>query len=548
MGRKRSLRARRQPVAEPEAPSGTPVGHARVVSPSDLSQTSRDRIKNKPRPVETSYERSVFPQIAVQDPGTGFHSSPGGPQPSEMMIGVALGSPGQSPLPPLPPDDSTSLTDNNLELQDHTVSQTRNQEVLYSKASRWKTFGSFFGKKSGLSQVPAASPFHQMGHRPDPIRAHDIGGRYQSPPSSAQSGLTISSIAHTPSGPSRDWIGPGQLSPSLERERKTLRNKPSLRRNHFARKQAKNVRDPGPPETNHPRGHQEGSPKLPPKDGHTENNVRRVGGKGSLLQVDIPNVELERYSVMFSSLLQPCQQSSSSRQPSPKRQPSLLARRQANLQELHTGPVPTFERPWMHRELSSSSRAASPNRSPSFSLFPPSPTACGRKYPNTTRGRSPLHRSATTPGAVSPNKVKFDFSIGNDQTDQVVVIVHTPTEPSKPRQPSRNESFLSDAQSFTTARGSPAADARSGPSPRNNSPRRPSPARTPSEDPLYEAAEISIARQISVSERQRQLLVQAVPKVAPQPVQPQIVDALQGHRSRKSHHSHHLVFEDAQKD
>ena len=52
------------------------------------------------------------------------------------------------------------------------------------------------------------------------------------------------------------------------------------------------------------------------------------------------------------------------------------------------------------------------------------------------------------------------------------------------------------------------------------------------------AAEISIARQISVSRRQRQLLVPIVPKTTKQPMQPKLVnvEGVSRHASRKSHH------------
>ncbi|KAI4226614.1 MAG: hypothetical protein L6R36_003038 [Xanthoria steineri] len=492
-------------------------------------------------------------------------------------------------MPPLPPEDSFSWTSGSPELQKPLISQPNDQEGLYSRASRWKTFGGLFGKKSAWNQAQSASSPHPFDHRPSPLGSHRNHKGYQSPLSSGQSSLERHAIQHTPSAPSRDWIGPGQLSSRPDRERRTLRKKPSLRRDQLARKQMRNVKDHALPETNHLTGHKEGSPKPLPKDAQVGNTIRQTRAKASLLQVDIPNIELERYSVMFSSLLQPCQQGSTSRQPSPDRQPSLLARRQANLQALHTTPASALERPWMRREYSSSPRAASPHKSPSFSLFPPSPRASNHKLENSSRDRSPLQRSTTTPGgAISPSKAMFDFStpsaispnkahfdFGTDTTtDQVIVIVHTPTEqePTKPLQSSsakNNSSFSSsDAQSFTTARGSPAPEQQqqqqqhSAPQPslptplpsqrHNPSPQRPSPSwtrtqNTPpphstTDDPLRTAAEISIARQISMSRRQQRQLLLISP---PQQQQPRIVrtdrNACSG--ERKSHHSQHLVLE-----
>ena len=52
-----------------------------------------------------------------------------------------------------------------------------------------------------------------------------------------------------------------------------------------------------------------------------------------------------------------------------------------------------------------------------------------------------------------------------------------------------------------------------------------------SSDSVSSAAEVSIARQISISRKQRQLLVPVVAKTARQPVQPQVVDGVDGRKS-----------------
>ena len=59
------------------------------------------------------------------------------------------------------------------------------------------------------------------------------------------------------------------------------------------------------------------------------------------------------------------------------------------------------------------------------------------------------------------------------------------------------------------------------------------------EDDFKDAAEISIARQISISHRQRELLVPIVPRVARQPMLVDVSD-----RSQVARKSHHLVLED----
>ena len=62
------------------------------------------------------------------------------------------------------------------------------------------------------------------------------------------------------------------------------------------------------------------------------------------------------------------------------------------------------------------------------------------------------------------------------------------------------------------------------------------------EDPINPNAEVSVARQVSISRRQRQLLVPIAPKTARQPVQPRINEQSTTDESRRSHH---LLLEDA---
>lgn len=59
---------------------------------------------------------------------------------------------------------------------------------------------------------------------------------------------------------------------------------------------------------------------------------------------------------------------------------------------------------------------------------------------------------------------------------------------------------------------------------------------------LGDAAEISIARQISVSRRQRHLLVPIVPKAARQPMQPTLVDVQEASSACSSHY---LILDNA---
>lgn len=61
-------------------------------------------------------------------------------------------------------------------------------------------------------------------------------------------------------------------------------------------------------------------------------------------------------------------------------------------------------------------------------------------------------------------------------------------------------------------------------------------------DSLTSAAEVSIARQISISRRQKQLLIPIVPKTSRQPLKPQVINMQTAPELRQSHH---LLMEEA---
>ncbi|KAI4174087.1 MAG: hypothetical protein LQ343_002533 [Gyalolechia ehrenbergii] len=550
MSKKRSQRSRRQPDTGNKSPTSTSAGLNCVESGSNVaSQAPGVKKSIRPRRTTPPAIQVDHPQISLGNSSACSHQPPIHAQPPEMMmIGVALGSPGKSPVPPLP-SEGTSIASHP---SNRVSPDWSDKDALRTNRSRWKAFGDLFSKRAETGQSPLAPSLYQLRQPKTSPPSHEVQRKLRRPqPSFAQSKLQDIKVASVGDSCSRNWIGPEQLPSPQKSKDPSYRRKASLRRHNFERKQVKDSKKYEWLEATRVRSHPKGD-SIPPEDKTQSKSFSSEASQGaSLLQVEIPSLELERYSVMFSSLLHPSQQSSSSRQPSPKRQPSLLARRQANLQELQPRSKTDFEPPWIHGELSSGNRAASANKSPSFSLFPASPTAGGRKNHGVAHERSPLQRSATAP---SPSKAKFDFSSTGDQQDQVIVIVHTPTEQSKPRQRSTSEELISrvpsqkttsSEETFTTARASPAPSIEFSSLPvhgRNGSPQRTLEAEKPLDDVFPKAAEISIARQISVSRRQRQLLVPAVPRVAPQPVQPKIVDVHQENRLRKSHH---LVLEDA---
>jgi len=168
---------------------------------------------------------------------------------------------------------------------------------------------------------------------------------------------------------------------------------------------------------------EEASPEPPPKDSWgptasipkltvstgSKDTSPRTLGSGPMLDVDIPDIQMERYSVMFDSLLRP------------ERSSSLFVRRQANPEKLK----PLNELSMKKESVNSGNgmlkpyrRATSPSpvKSPTFSLslFPP-PVSARDNHPLSPRVPSlhrppPLQRSNTAPGALSPSRQTFTQS------------------------------------------------------------------------------------------------------------------------------------------
>ncbi len=214
------------------------------------------------------------------------------------------------------------------------------------------------------------------------------------------------------------------------------------------------------------------------------------------------------------------------------------------------------------------------SKSPSFSLFPSTPPLLARSPLKKLLPKpSPLGRSVTDPSHhLFLPRPAIRKSKSQDQ-DHVLVIVHKPedipkTPTSQGRQPSSDNSqrsansttasFFECAEypgySYPIIEADPPTPTKGA---TENSLQRAFPLRkssirqsdTPEQryrhqggDPIGPAAEVSVARQISISRRQRQLLVPIVPKIARQPMQPRINEQNTPEESRKSHH---LTLEDA---
>ena len=183
---------------------------------------------------------------------------------------------------------------------------------------------------------------------------------------------------------------------------------------------------------------------------------------------------------------------------------------------------------------------------------------------------SPLSRSVTSPsGHLFPHRPTIKKSNSQDQ-DHVLVIVHnseaSPTshgrQPSSdPFQRSANSTKASFLECADHPRYSSPVIQADSPTPTEDAAqeslhrafpaRKSSMKRLASPEPRYKhqgenlispATEVAVARQISFSRRQRQLLVPIISKTAHQPMQPRINEQTTMEDLRKSHH---LTLEDA---
>lgn len=158
--------------------------------------------------------------------------------------------------------------------------------------------------------------------------------------------------------------------------------------------------------------------------------------RGPLLDVEIPDITMERYSVMFGHVLDKKRAS--------RDQSSLLVRRQATLTKLKTINAEPQEVLQPPRRMSSPQAKSSPT----FHLFPPTPKNTGLN-----QAQSPRSRSNTSPaGLPSPNQTSFKqapprmqaprsqtfphIAHGNHSTDRLLSAT-TPRE----RRPTLNSRF-----------------------------------------------------------------------------------------------------------
>ena len=249
------------------------------------------------------------------------------------MIGLALGSPYESPLPPLPPEDrleenrANCKTPNSISTaQSGSYASTSGVESETPKSIKWRSLGGLFGKKNAVSpgaplfQVQPCSGDEALEQRrlPQPT-LHRIRSNKAQVARAQRPLVLLSQQRQVP-----------QLTPPTKRvqqENYLVQRQPGIRTHRNEVKPAPPSRPKLPrSQTCGMAEHRSKNTVPPPKDVDVKPDIAtlKLNG-GSLLQVEIPSVQLERYSVMFENLLQP-----------PPSFP-LLARRHRPLEEPRSG-------------------------------------------------------------------------------------------------------------------------------------------------------------------------------------------------------------------
>ena len=236
----------------------------------------------------------------------------------EIVIGLALGSPGQSPLPPLPSDDRDLIADvyyvdNSPENTTSTLEDRSEIDAgrkgIKRKGSKWKSLSSFFGRR----EIRSPSPFYQSDQKEQTGPARQV---------TTQDDLETNALrrkrADSSYGAKAHRAGSSTGMPGHDLLRRNSSRRRGLRRKKAERPQPDTQRSPAKYTVNN----------IADNLGPRRELQRSLTPRPSLLQVEIPCVELERYSVMFSDVLEPHIRQS-------KPQTSLLARRKGHLEELH---------------------------------------------------------------------------------------------------------------------------------------------------------------------------------------------------------------------
>ncbi|KAH8667567.1 hypothetical protein BGZ60DRAFT_431790 [Tricladium varicosporioides] len=355
-----------------------------------------------PTPVHTPSQESLPPRKSSLDPHPprtltpdSMQAAPANMAVPQMEIGMALGSPSHQPT-----DWSQQVyTENNTRVSSPDAMEDFAAETAAPakpKASRWKILGGFFGGKKQAQAQP--QPFYQLQPEPATNLPEADFSKFGEPTATEEK-------APKTRGRGRSISGKKQKGSKTDMKRaNTVPANATPLRFDFQ----DNGRTP--------------TPEILLDGGPLNTNTNHSGHNGQyhgVLDVDIPSIQMERYSIMFGSVLQKPTTTSS----------ALLARRQATLDKLKTvnEALASKEQEIREKERSIMPRRATspqPTRSPAFSLFPNTPSRQGYREASPSRLRAgTLQRSNTSPAALSPSRPSFAPGLDNEAH---AILVSTP--------------------------------------------------------------------------------------------------------------------------
>jgi hypothetical protein len=284
-------------------------------NPLALHGTGRTSFYDFPLPGRTPTPDSRLLESSLLLPQKSLASQPTTPEVMEagsrnilvspMEIGMALGSPSH-PTAGWQQQSQPEFTATapSLDIMSESVASTLPAPPK-QKASKWKMFGGLFGGKKNI----------ETQHQPF----------YQLQPETTQQGVTVATTTET-SYTSLGGPPPLNKEPSESRSKgRSVSTRKTKKKEARPDVKRSNTLPPSRSEFQAASGW--GTPKLT-LEGGPLNETTQVAHKplGHKLDVDIPSIELERYSVMFGNVLQTGSNTTS----------SLLARRQATLERLRT--------------------------------------------------------------------------------------------------------------------------------------------------------------------------------------------------------------------
>ncbi|KAK0751084.1 hypothetical protein B0T18DRAFT_387259 [Schizothecium vesticola] len=304
----------------------------------------------------------------------------------EIQIGMALGSPTTTTTSPVASWQPRPLTPPRDVYSPLPPQRTPEPAVQRQKTQKRKFFGSLFGSRKHADKEKEKEKEREKEREKD---------RFLEPAADAQFITTITAPSMTSldrSGeitPLRSNTVAGRKTPRFMASLSRSRTEPEM--DNVVQQAAKQpVPEVRVSDTDRRPVHLNSTNAWSAEDTGPSSPPRGPG----LLDIEIPDVRLERYSIMFSGVLNP---GGSEAQTS-----SLLARRQATLEKLKTINDRVVNEV-MAGEKGLVRRATSPHyaaRSPAFSLFPP-PQGHQQRV-------SPRMRSNTLPDASSPSQEHFE--------------------------------------------------------------------------------------------------------------------------------------------